>query len=196
MKCEYEYWLVQKAIRDKTILNELFEQVYPIVQKYISVITKNSLLNTDDKQDIANDAMLECFKKLEKYTGESKFSVFACGFAWNIFLQYRKRITIRNTKEVTLGQDNSGEEDPSRILGIIDMYNRNPLQIIIEKAGIERIIASIKKLKPEYEQVLQMRLFAEKSEKEIADIAGCSEDAVSKRYRRALMQIQKILEDL
>lgn len=193
VKYECEYWLVQKAIHDKTTLNELFEQVYPIVQKYISILAKNSLLNADDKQDITNDAMLECFRKLELYNGESKFHVYACGFARIIFLRYRKSGAIQNSREVVLDHEDISENPSLAILEAIDLYNRNPLHIIIEKDEKERIIASIRDLKPEYRQVIELRLFAEKSEKEIAVTTGCSEDAVSKRYRRALIKVREQL---
>lgn len=193
MKYEREYWLVQKAIHDKTTLNELFEQVYPIVQKYISVLARNSMLNADDKQDIANDAMLECFRKLESYNGESKFYVYACGFARIIFLRYRKKGSKQNSREVLQDQENIGEESTLTTLEAIDPYNRNPLLIVIEKDEMERIFAAIQNLKPEYRQVMEMRLFVGKSEKEIAATTGCSEDAVSKRYRRALTKVREQL---
>jgi DNA-directed RNA polymerase specialized sigma24 family protein len=68
------------------------------------------MLNADDKQDIANDAMLECFRKLESYNGESKFYVYACVFCtYPSFCDIAKK-DQNKTQRSLQDQENIGEE--------------------------------------------------------------------------------------
>lgn len=72
--------------------------------------------------------------------------------------------------------------------------NSNPLEDVIKKEGIEKLIAAIKKLQPQQKELL-LRIYenGEKQE-EISESEGVSQQAISSRLQTIYKKLKKFLK--
>ncbi len=170
----------------------LYLRVIPLLRKFVYKKTSGSSLAFDKKEEIIADTLKKSIEKLETFTGSSSFTTFVFGFANN----YIKRAFTAVSKELKMvpidafieleeSIDNSFEID-------LQQYSKNPLHIILEKEKTEALKETLEKLPPEYQQIIQMRLYNKTPVKEVAQITGKTEKAIDSLYRRAIRKLHDV----
>ena len=134
--------------------------------------------------NIADELCSETFIRLvlrkPKFRGASSFKSFLYGIGRNVALEYIRR----NKKIQTVPLDEVWEIP----------YETDPMRSFFEKERNDTLCHTIKKLKPEYAQVLWLTYFEDRSNKEIARIMKKSISAVKSLLHRAKPALKKELE--
>ncbi len=117
--------------------------------------------NENDAEDITIQTFSKAFDKIDTYKESYKFSTWLITISKNIHIDLlRKRKT-----SVT---DQTIDDDEERVYDIID-ESPTPEDKIIREQNLANLLRDIKKLKPAYQEVINLRYFQELSYKEISD---------------------------
>ncbi|MCS7078099.1 MAG: sigma-70 family RNA polymerase sigma factor [Bacteroidia bacterium] len=140
---------------------------------------------------IAEDIFQDTFMKVvtliqnEQYQDEGKFSHWLIRIAYNLSVDYfrkiKKRVTVTDSQNEPLIQENK----------FIDTQEADTEML---KHEDEHIIAQLlKRLPDEQREVVVLRHYADMSFKEIADMTQSSINTVLSRMRYALINLRKML---
>lgn len=133
-------------------------------------------------REIAKDLVQETFIKTWSYIAEGKqivnLKAFLYKVARNLIIdEYRKQKTTSLDELTDQGFDREGSRGEEIILS----------------SEVDIVLRAIEKLEPHFREVIVMRYVHDLSPKEIADILGENENAVSVRLNRAVRKAQEIL---
>ena len=121
--------------------------------------------NKDDAEDLTIEAFGKAFNSLKQYTPNYAFSTWLFKIATNNCIDF-----LRKKKKKTMSIDNSIEnKDGDEITIELKSDARTPEQETIRDQKIELMRSYVKKLKPRYETLVEMRYFKEMSYEEISN---------------------------
>ncbi|MCS6789288.1 MAG: sigma-70 family RNA polymerase sigma factor [Patescibacteria group bacterium] len=151
-----------------------FEQIYRFI--YLKVSHK------EDAEDLAHQVFLQALKKMKDYEYKGlPFSSWLYKIARNEIVDfYRSKKT--NTTLEELENVLSSDDD-------IDIKDKLDLKIQLEK-----VKEAIKKIKPEYQDIIIMRFIEDLSIKEVAEILDKTEGSIKLMQHRAINSLKKILK--
>jgi RNA polymerase sigma-70 factor (ECF subfamily) len=166
-----------------------FEQLVRQYERQIFRVAQHITQNREDAEDIAQDAFLKAYEKLEQFQGNSKFYTWLVRIAVNeSLMRLRKR---RTGKMVSIDEDIETEEgsvprdladwapDPEQ------NYNQAELGEILRK--------TIQGLPQGFRIVFVLRDVEGLSTEETAETLGLSIPAVKSRLLRARLQLRERL---
>ena len=161
-KARYDYMLVRSAVNnsDQQAFTELLERYRdPIFFMLLKMVN-----NKDDAEDLTIEAFGKAFNRLHQYTPHYAFSTWLFKIATNNCIDF-----IRKKKKNVLSIDNSPVNDDGDSLMIeLKSGDRDPEQIAIREQKIKFMREVIKKLKPRYKVLIEMRYLKEMSYDEIS----------------------------
>lgn len=135
-------------------IEKMYEKYSKIIYKYIFCLTKNHELS----EEIVQDTFLVAVKNIDKFEGNSKLSTWLCAIAKNIY--YKKLKKNKKIKNVAIDELNN-------------VTSENFIEdIVCEKEKKLEIVKNIQKLDEETKNVMYLRIYAELSYEEIADVMG------------------------
>jgi RNA polymerase sigma-70 factor (ECF subfamily) len=149
----------------------IYEKYFKEVYYYTLKITKNEII----AEDIVSETFLSAIKNIEKLKDTNKIKTWLISIAKNKYFDYIKK----NTKHIPLDE--------------IDVAYISAEDIFIDKDDSKRIRMIIHKLKEPYKEVFFLRVFANLSFKEIAEIFDNSESTVRQIFHRAKIMIKENL---
>jgi len=182
-----DYELADKFLTgDKKAGEKLYRKVYGQLKAFVFKVTANSILTEVDKQELIEEILMISVEKLYKYNGNSKFSTFVLGIAKN---KCREKFREKKRCNVIELDDNiCNDEEKS-------FYNKDPINILIDKEEQKKIDNIMEQLKIEERQILQLRCINQMTAKQISDLTGENVEAIYSRYRRAIKKFRKIYEE-
>jgi RNA polymerase sigma-70 factor, ECF subfamily len=137
-----------------------------------------------EAEDVTQETFIRIFKSAETYTPEAKFTTWLYTIVKNLcFNSLRKR---RSVHIVSVDE----EELPE-----IPSENDDPLEILDRKRLRSRVIAAVNSLPENMRVAVLLHKFHGLQYDEIADILGCSANAVKLRVHRAKAVLAKNLND-
>ena len=186
-KAQLDYKLVQAAIKgDQKAYASLMERyrdsIYFLLLKMVN--------NKDDADDLTIEAFGKAFKNLEQYTPNFAFSTWLFKIASNNCIDF-----IRRKKKRTLSIDRRQENDDGMETTIhlkSDMLD--PEEKFVKKQKIMLLHEIVKKLKPRYRELVELRYFKELSYEEIAQKLDIPLGTVKAQLFRAREFLQGILK--
>ena len=116
--------------------------------------------NENDTEDISIQTFSRAFDRIETFDERYKFKTWLITIAKNIHVDFIRR------KKSSLSHETS-EEEEERVYGIID-ESPSPEDKIITEQNLAKLLKDIKKLKPHYQEVINLRYFRELSYDEIS----------------------------
>lgn len=134
------------------LLNTFWSDVY----NYLLKRTKSE----NDAEDIAIQTFSKAFDKIASFDENYTFKTWLITIAKNVHID-----SIRKQK-ISIHTDTTKEQEDKAYL-VID-ENPTPEDKIIREQNLAKLLRDIKKLKPKYQEVIQLRYFQELSYKEIA----------------------------
>ena len=162
-KAQKDYDLVIKATKydDQQAFSDLMDRykdsIYFMLLKMVN--------NKDDAEDLTIEAFGKAFNSLKQYTPNYAFSTWLFKIATNNCIDF-----LRKKKKKTMSIDNSIEnKDGDEITIELKSDARTPEQETIRDQKIELMRSYVKKLKPRYEILVEMRYFKEMSYEEISN---------------------------
>ncbi len=134
------------------LLDTFWDDVYGFQLKRIE--------NENDAEDITIQTFSKAFDKIDTYNPEYKFKTWLIAISKNIHIDL-----IRKRKK-SVNEDLSHENE-QKVLEILDTAP-SPEDKIITEQNLVKLLRDIKKLKPHYQEVINLRFFQELSYKEIS----------------------------
>ena len=178
-KAQKDYELVVKATKynDQQAFSDLMDRykdsIYFMLLKMVN--------NKDDAEDLTIEAFGKAFNSLKQYTPNYAFSTWLFKIASNNCIDF-----LRKKKKKIMSIDNSIEnKDGDEIAIELKSDVRTPEQETIRDQKIEVMRTYVKKLKPRYETLVEMRYFKEMSYEEISTELGLPLGTVKAQLFRA-----------
>ena len=178
-KAQKDYELVVKATKynDQQAFSDLMDRykdsIYFMLLKMVN--------NKDDAEDLTIEAFGKAFNSLKQYTPNYAFSTWLFKIASNNCIDF-----LRKKKKKIMSIDNSIEnKDGDEIAIELKSDARTPEQETIRDQKIEVMRTYVKKLKPRYEILVEMRYFKEMSYEEISTELGLPLGTVKAQLFRA-----------
>jgi RNA polymerase sigma factor (sigma-70 family) len=191
-KAMYDYSLVQDAIKNKSerayaeLLDRYRDSIYFMLLKMVN--------SKDDADDLTIEAFGKAFRKLHQYTPNYAFSTWLFKIASNNcidFIRKKKKNTFSLNRSMDDGEGSEMEMD-------IKADILNPEENYIRDQKIRLMQDVVKKLKPRYRTLVELRYFKEYSYEEISeelDLPLGTVKAQLFRAREFLFQLLKNTEE-
>lgn len=141
--------------------------------------------NENDAEDITIETFSKAFDKLDTYKPEYSFKTWLITISKNIHTDLVRKQKVRFSKSNLPSHDDEfyqiADESPSAE------------DIIITEQNLAKLLRDIKKLKPAYQEVIQLRYFQEMSYKDIAEELKEPVNNVKVKLLRAKKLLAEIL---
>jgi RNA polymerase sigma-70 factor (ECF subfamily) len=148
--------------------------------------------NKDDADDLTIEAFGKAFKNLKQYTPNFAFSTWLFKIASNNCIDF-----IRRKKKRTLSIDRRQEsEDGMETTIHLKSDMLDPEEKFVKKQKIKMLHEIVKKLKPRYRELVELRYFQELSYEEIAQKLDIPLGTVKAQLFRAREFLQGILKNV
>ncbi len=154
-----------------------FEELYKLYAKAMFNISLRILNNSDEAEEVLQDAFLKAFEKLNQYDKKYAFGVWLKRIVINRSLDVLKK---RKLNFVSLNEANYMQEEDEEIEESI--YD------------VEIIKKCIQELPDGYRTVLSLYLFEDYSHKEIAEALGINEGTSKSQYNRAKKKLAELVK--
>lgn len=161
-KAQYDYALVQRALKDKDqraygeLMERYRESIYYMLLKMVN--------NSDDAEDLTIEAFGKAFKRLHQYTPQFAFSTWLFKIASNNCIDHIRKKRI-NALSLDAGYTNS--EGETMEINIAD-GKLDPEETMEKMERVKKMREVVTKLKPRYRELVELRYFKELSYEEIS----------------------------
>jgi RNA polymerase sigma-70 factor (ECF subfamily) len=161
-KAQKDYKLVLRATKNKDqqafsdLMDKYKDPIYYMLLKMVN--------NNDDAEDLTLEAFGKAFNRLNQYTPNFAFSTWLFKIATNNCIDF-----LRKKKKNVMSIDNRvSNNDGEEYMFEIKSDGMTPEQIAMNEQKIQLMRQYVKKLKPRYEILVEMRYFKEMSYEEIS----------------------------
>ncbi len=174
--------IIQKAKKNNQIaFNNLLHMFWNDVYGFLIKRTHNE----NDAEDITIETFSKGFEKIETFDEKFKFKTWLITIAKNTHSD-----SLRKQKTALSNQ--TSEEDEERVYWIMDEA-LSPEDKLITKQNLAELLKDIKKLKPHYQQVINLRYFQELSYNEISKEIKAPVNNVKIKLLRAKKLLAEII---
>jgi RNA polymerase sigma-70 factor (ECF subfamily) len=169
---------------------ELFHELISPYERMVYMTVFAIVRNETDAEDGAQDAMVNAYRHLRKFRGESKFSTWLATIAMNEGRQKLRK--LKRAKEDSLDEPVQGEEQEITPAPLTD-WREIPLEALERKELREALRDAVAQLPGIYRQIFTFRDLEGMNVAETAAALGINENMVKVRLHRARMMLQKRL---
>lgn len=142
--------------------------------------------NENDAEDITIQTFSKAFDKIHTFKDNYEFKTWLIAISKNIHIDL-----LRKRKSSVSHTSNSNKDDDFH--GIID-ESPSPEDKLITEQNLAKLLRDIKKLKPHYQEVINLRYFQELSYKEIAQQLNEPMNNVKVKLLRAKKLLAEIIK--
>lgn len=187
-KAKKDYQLVLKATEEKD--QQAFAQLMERYKDAIYYMLLKMVNNNDDAEDLTIEAFGKAFNRLNQYTPSYAFSTWLFKIASNNCIDF-----LRKKKKNVMSIDNRiTNKDGDEIMIDLKSDVMTPEQETIRDQKIQLMRSYVKKLKPRYETLVEMRYFKEMSYEEISSELGLPLGTVKAQLFRAREFLHNIMK--
>lgn len=158
------------------LLDHFWNEVYRFQLKRVE--------NENDAEDITIQTFSKAFHKIHLYDEQYKFSTWLITISKNIHYDFLRKKKSSISSHTT--------DDDEKVYGIADQSPSAEDKLINEQ-NLAKLLKDIKKLKPHYQEVIQLRYFQEMSYNEIAQEIGEPLNNVKVKLLRAKKLLAEII---
>ncbi len=146
---------------------------------FIYRLSYRSILNQSIAEEISQEAWLKIFKNLHTYTPGTSFQLWAAAICHNLCVDYIRRAQTQQNVDKSVIKELLY---PSRLL---------PIEYAEQKEFVDKVLAFIQSMPEVFRTAFTLRYMEEMSYKEIAGIAGCTEQTARTRVFRATESLRQ-----
>ena len=161
------------------LLDTFWDDVYGFQLKRIE--------NENDAEDITIQTFSRAFDKIDTFNPEYKFKTWLITISKNIHVDLIRKRKKLISEELT-------NEDEQKVLEILDT-SPSPEDKIITEQNLVKLLRDIKKLKPHYQEIINLRFFQELSYKEISNELNEPINNVKVKLLRAKKLLAEIIQN-
>ncbi|OUR94396.1 RNA polymerase subunit sigma-70 [Flavobacteriales bacterium 34_180_T64] len=167
---------------DQSAFNYLLDKFWNDVYGFQLKRTENE----NDAEDIAIRTFSKAFDKIQTYNSKYEFKTWLITISKNIHIDLlrKQKSSISNTKT---------RDSEDEFYDIID-ESPSPEDKLITEQNLAKLLRDIKKLKPHYQDVINLRYFQELSYKEISEQLKEPINNVKVKLLRAKKLLAEIIE--
>lgn len=155
---------------------------------YLTILTM--VRSEVEAEDAAQEAMINAFRHLKSFRGDSKFSTWLVTIAMN---EARQRLR-RSKANIQESLDEEKEEHEGDFTpAVLTDWREIPSEALEKKEMRQKLREAVEQLPPKYREVLVLRDLEELNQEETAKALGISITLVKVRLHRARMMLQKML---
>jgi RNA polymerase sigma-70 factor (ECF subfamily) len=145
--------------------------------------------SVEDARDVAQEAFVQAYQKLDSFRGQSQFYSWLFRIALNSSVDHHRRqrrptVSIDATREQTGAEPTDQHPEISPTFGV----ERTERQALVQLA--------LSKLSPDYRQVLVLKEMEDMKYDEIAELVKIPVGTVRSRIHRGRAELKGILEEL
>jgi len=172
-----DHCLLQSAAQgDKKSFGKLYERYLDEIYRYVFI----KVGNQQSAEDITEETFIKTWESLSRiYRGGGRIDnlrAWLYRIAKNLVVDYYRK----NKPEIVVGPN-------------IAANLKSPEEIVIEQEESTWILRALQKIKPDFQQIIILRLINDLSHKEIASIIGVSEGHSRILLYRALKKLKELL---
>tara|TARA_Y100000389_G_C17377674_1_gene472562 strand:+ start:400 stop:1017 length:618 start_codon:yes stop_codon:yes gene_type:complete len=162
-KAQKDYNLIIRATEEKD--QQAFSELMDKYKDPIYFMLLKMVNNNDDAEDLTLEAFGKAFNRLNQYTPNFAFSTWLFKIATNNCIDF-----LRKKKKNVMSIDNRvSNKDGEEYMFEIKSEGMTPKQIAMNDQKIQLMRQYVKKLKPRYQTLVEMRYFKELSYDEISE---------------------------
>jgi RNA polymerase sigma-70 factor (ECF subfamily) len=176
---EIEKAIQQAKRNDQKAFNYLLDIYWDSVYGYQLKRTKNE----NDAEDITIQTFSKAFDKIETFDENFKFKTWLISISKNIHIDLLRK--EKNSITQVLSRDNQ------EVFQVLD-ESPSPEDKLITEQHLAKLLRDIKKLKPHYQEVINLRYFQELSYKEISQEL----DEPMNNVKVKLLRAKKLLAEI
>lgn len=170
-----EQFLVERAKTDDASFEQLYNQYFPKIYGYVLKRTGQR----ETAEDIVSVVFIKVFTNLKSYRyRDCSFGAWVYKIATNSLVDHYRKV---GRKPEVLPEEMPEIRDAKQDLGVA-------LEAKQERAVVREVL---KKLPARYEEILNLKFFAELSNQEIADSLGLETNNVGVLIHRALAKFEE-----
>ena len=174
---------IEKAkLGDQIAFTYLLDHYWNEVYGFMLKRTENETV----AEDISIETFAKAFDKIATYNNEFQFNTWLIAIAKNVHIDLLRKKKSSHFIEIT-------DEEDQQAYNVADSSPSAEDDLISEQ-NLSRLLQFIKELKPNYQEVIQMRYFQELTYQEIADKIGEPLSNVKIKLLRAKKLLAAIIE--
>ncbi len=185
-KALQDYELVQKALLGD---EKAFARLLSRYKDTIYFMLLKMLNNRSDAEDLTLEAFGKAFKNLHQYSPTYAFSTWLFKIASNNCIDF-----LRKKKGVTISIENDSEQLEMSETAKLKAKDLNPEERLIRKQKAILLHKVVRRLKPHYQTLVELRYFNELSYEEIAMELQLPLGTVKAQLFRARQMLFKLIE--
>lgn len=180
MNDEQLFLLIQKA-KDKDqkaqtkLINVFWVDVFSFVMKKVR--------DENDADEITVNVFSKVLSKLDMFDPHFQFKTWILTIAQNTVIDFWRKKNREN------------EDTVENLDEVKNQYAKSPEELLISEEEQKKIIKAIESLDANYQDIIKLRFFEEKSIKEIADELGISVANTKVRVMRAKKVLAELLKN-
>lgn len=177
MDPKIEKILIEQAKSGKEAFGQLYDHYYPIVYNFL----RWRVNNKEDAEDLSMEVFEKVIKNLEKYESREGYS----------FKSWIFRIADNNLTDYY--RKNSKRTGPSfdEMSEFVENTNENVEEKSIQNALFRQVAQCLQHFSDTQRKIMELRLFAQMTNKEIALHLNVTENVVSTNIARATERLRK-----
>lgn len=185
-KAKQDIVLVEQALKGSQkayaeLLDRYRDTIYFMLLKMVK--------NKNDAEDLTIEAFGKAFKNLEQYTSDFAFSTWLFRIASNNCIDF-----LRKRKTITVSIDENYEKDEYEYTYNIESTDLNPEEHFIKSQNSAQLAEIVKKMKPRYRELIELRYFKEFAYEEIAQHMNLPLGTVKAQLFRARELLFNVLQ--
>jgi RNA polymerase sigma-70 factor (ECF subfamily) len=167
--------LVIMVRQDPECLSHIIDRYRPKLQRYID---RRTNADSHDKEDILQDVFIKMYRNINDYDSSLIFSSWMYRITHNYIIDWHRK----NKRHMGISLD----DDDSKLIHILeDEGSKIDPQTLQDKEDIDLIKKAIQKLPADYQEIMVLKFFEDKSYEEISDILKISVSSVGVKINRA-----------
>lgn len=167
--------LVILVRKDPEALSYIMDRYKPKLEKYID---RRTNVNPHDREDILQDVFIKVYRNINDYDQSLIFSSWIYRITHNYIIDWHRK----NKKHISISLD----DDESKLVYILeDEDSKIDSQKLAEQESLEILKRQIQKLPLDYQEIIILKFFEDKSYEEISDILKISTSSVGVKINRA-----------
>jgi RNA polymerase sigma-70 factor (ECF subfamily) len=172
---------------------EAFERLVVRHQKQMMNVAYRMINDYDEACEVVQDAFVSAFKNIKTFRGDAKFTTWLTTITLNLSKNRLKQIKSRRGHEA-FSLNEQVETDDGRMT--IDFPSKEPTVLSrLEKRDVQsRVQDCVKKLEPDFREVLVLRDLQDFSYEEIGTILKVKAGTVKSRLFRARELVKECLK--
>jgi RNA polymerase sigma-70 factor (ECF subfamily) len=166
--------------------SQAFERLYNMHKGRVYSLCLRMLGNTAEAEEMAQEAFLQLFRKIQTFRGESAFSTWLHRLSVNVVLMHLRKKKLPQVSLDEVVDPDEGGEGPKREFGAED-----PLLLgAVDRVTLED---AIRQLPPGYRQVFLLHDVDGYEHNEIAEMMECSIGNSKSQLHKARLRLRELL---